>query len=287
MHVFPNGAITTLANRTKDFSFYVIDVNVLYNQDVDRVIEVLRATGQELEQDPAYRDLILAPLEIYGVDAFLDTKLTVKIRIKTVPLKQWDVGRELRRRILRALEQNHIPLTAAPTPLYVTKAGRVDRLAGSRLQAPGLVYRPRSRRTGACSHEPGADPAAARYPPRLPDTARLPTTKHRHCVFGADGDPDSRAPGDLARRVSAVLEEQAVPLEVEPVLRQADAERSREVARPATEVVRGDGRRIRARSSLRLVRMSGIPSTGSSARSSTAAGAPSLSVTTFVRKWMP
>ena len=124
VHVFPNGAINTLANRTKDFSFYVIDVNVLYDQDVDRVIEVLRATGQELEQDPAYRDLILAPLEIYGVDAFLDTKLTVKIRIKTVPLKQWDVGRELRRRILRALEQNHIPLTPTPMPLYVTRPDR-------------------------------------------------------------------------------------------------------------------------------------------------------------------
>jgi small conductance mechanosensitive channel len=121
VHVFQNGGINTLANRTKDFSYYVIDVNVLYNQDVDRVIDVLRATGKQIEQDPAYRDLILAPLEIYGVDAFLDTKLTIKIRIKTVPLKQWDVGRELRRRILRALEQHHIPLTPAPTQLYVMR----------------------------------------------------------------------------------------------------------------------------------------------------------------------
>jgi hypothetical protein len=38
-----------------------------------------------------------------------------------VPLKQWDVGRELRRRILRALEQHHIPLTSTPTPLYVMR----------------------------------------------------------------------------------------------------------------------------------------------------------------------
>jgi small-conductance mechanosensitive channel len=123
VHVFPNGAINTLANRTKDYSYYVIDVNVLYNQDVDRVIEVLRATGREIEQDPAFRDLILAPLEVWGVDAFLDTKLTIKIRIKTVPLKQWEVGRELRRRILRALEHNQIPLTAAPVPLYAADAG--------------------------------------------------------------------------------------------------------------------------------------------------------------------
>jgi small-conductance mechanosensitive channel len=123
VHVFQNGAIATLANRTKDYSYYVIDVNVNYSQDVDRVIEVLRATGQELEQDPDYRDLVLAPLEIWGVDAFLDTRVTIKIRIKTVPLKQWQVGRELRRRILRALEQHDIPLTAAPTAIYVADPG--------------------------------------------------------------------------------------------------------------------------------------------------------------------
>jgi moderate conductance mechanosensitive channel len=123
VHVFQNGAIATLANRTKDYSYYVIDVNVNYSQDVDRVIEVLRATGQELEQDPVYRDLVLAPLEIWGVDAFLDTRVTIKIRIKTVPLKQWQVGRELRRRILRALEQHDIPLTAAPTAIYVADPG--------------------------------------------------------------------------------------------------------------------------------------------------------------------
>jgi moderate conductance mechanosensitive channel len=124
VHVFQNGAINTLSNRTKDFSYYVIDLNVLYDRDVDRVIEVLREVGREMEQDPAYRDSILAPLEISGVDAFLETKLTIKLRIKTVPLKQWEVGRELRRRIKRALEQHNLPLTPTPVPLYVASPGR-------------------------------------------------------------------------------------------------------------------------------------------------------------------
>ena len=247
VHVFPNGAINTLANRTKDFSFYVIDVNVLYDQDVDRVIEVLRATGQELEQDPAYRDLILAPLEIYGVDAFLDTKLTVKIRIKTVPLKQWDVGRELRRRILRALEQNQIPLTPAPMPLYVDEGGQV---VGCRLQAAGsrrcLASGPEPRGPGGCSLPPEADPASRATATPSPGHRATPNHEAPPLVLGSDGDADARAPGDRARNVSAVLEEQAVAFEVEPVLRQADAERPREVARPATEVVRGDGCRIPA-----------------------------------------
>jgi moderate conductance mechanosensitive channel len=119
VHVFPNGAINTLANRSKDFSYYVIDLQVLYGQNVERVLQVLREVGEELRVDPKFQPLILEPLEILGVDAFLDTKLVIKMRIKTVALKQWEVGRELRRRIKIALERRGIPLTAAPVPLYV------------------------------------------------------------------------------------------------------------------------------------------------------------------------
>src|SRR5688500_16889003 len=103
---------------------------------------------------------------------------------------------------------------------------------GSRLQAPGLVYlAPEPTNPGATSLEPIPSPALPAAPPRH---RPAPNHKAPPRVFGPDGDPDSRAPGDLARRVSAILDEQAVPLEVHPVFRQADAERSREVARPAT-----------------------------------------------------
>jgi small conductance mechanosensitive channel len=118
VHVFQNGAITTLSNRSKDFSYYVIDLNVPYGQDPDRVIDVLRGVGEELERDPTYHDSILAPLEIMGVDAFLETKVTIKLRMKTVPLKQWDVGRELRRRIMHALTERGMPLVPTAMPFY-------------------------------------------------------------------------------------------------------------------------------------------------------------------------
>jgi small conductance mechanosensitive channel len=119
VHVFPNGAINTLANRSKDYAYYMIDLAVAYDQDPDKVMAVLRRVGEKLAADPAYAPLILAPLEIFGVDAFLDTKATIKLRIKTVPLKQWDVGRELRRRIMHAFEQHGIALHQAPMPLYI------------------------------------------------------------------------------------------------------------------------------------------------------------------------
>jgi small conductance mechanosensitive channel len=119
VHVFQNGAINTLANRSKDFAFYVIDVNIRYDQDVDRVIAVLRNAADELMADPAYRDSILEPLQVMGVDAFLDAKVTIRIRIKTLPLKQWEVGRELRRRIVLAFERHHVVLEQAPVPYYL------------------------------------------------------------------------------------------------------------------------------------------------------------------------
>jgi small conductance mechanosensitive channel len=124
VHVFPNGAINTLANRSKEYSYYVIDIGMSYNEDPDRVTAVLRRVGDELQRDERFGPLILEPLEVLGVDAFADWWVQLKVRIKTVPLRQWDVGRELRRRILKAFEENGIdipppalrPVTAPSNP---------------------------------------------------------------------------------------------------------------------------------------------------------------------------
>jgi moderate conductance mechanosensitive channel len=108
VHVFPNGAITTLANRSKDFSYYVISLALPYSEDPDRVVVVLRQVGQSLQDDPRYGPYILEPIEIFGVDSFTDWSMHLKLRIKTIPLKQWEVGRELRKRIRKALAQSGV-----------------------------------------------------------------------------------------------------------------------------------------------------------------------------------
>ncbi len=113
VHVFPNGAITTLANRSKDFSYYVITLAIPYHEDTDRVSAVLRDVGAELQKDTHYGAFILEPIEIMGVDAFLEWSVQIKLRIKTVPQRQHEVGRELRKRIRRALDQQGI---AVPFP---------------------------------------------------------------------------------------------------------------------------------------------------------------------------
>ena len=122
VHVFPNGSITTLSNLTKDFSFYVVDVGVAYRHDTDEVVAVLTEVGEELAADPLLAADILGSLEILGVDSFGPSEVVIKIRIKTVPLRQWTVGRELRRRIKKAFDAHGIEIPFPHLSVYAGEA---------------------------------------------------------------------------------------------------------------------------------------------------------------------
>lgn len=110
VHVFPNGAINTLSNMTREFSFYLFDIGVAYKEDTDRVIEVLKKLGDEIMQDEDFAPAILEPLEILGVDKFADSAVIIKARIKTLPIKQWMVGREMNRRIKKRFDEEGIEI---------------------------------------------------------------------------------------------------------------------------------------------------------------------------------
>jgi moderate conductance mechanosensitive channel len=119
VHVFPNGEVKTLANMSKDFSYYVITVTVPFTEDPDRVATAMRDAAESLMQDPEYKPHILEPLEVYGVDAWEIGTLVVKARIKTVPLKQWFVGRELRKRIARVFVARDVKVPLPQTVMRV------------------------------------------------------------------------------------------------------------------------------------------------------------------------
>ena len=124
VHVFPNGSISRLSNMTKDFSYAVLDVGVAYKEDSDRVVEVLREVGEGLVQDPAFAPSIVEPLEVLGLDALGDSQVTIKIRVKTLPLQQWLVGRELRRRIKKAFDARGIEIPFPHVSVYFGEASR-------------------------------------------------------------------------------------------------------------------------------------------------------------------
>jgi moderate conductance mechanosensitive channel len=119
VHIFPNGGINSVANMTKEFSYYVIDVGVAYKERVDDVMELLKQIGAELQADRQFAPMILAQLEILGVDDFAQSQVTIKIRIKTLPLQQWAVGRELRRRIKNTFDGNKIEMPFPHLSVYL------------------------------------------------------------------------------------------------------------------------------------------------------------------------
>jgi small conductance mechanosensitive channel len=118
VHVVPNGIVDRVKNMTKGFSFYVFDVGVAYKEDVDRVMAVLVEIAEELRADPLYAEDILEPLEMLGVDRFDDSAVIIRCRLKTVPSKQWRVGREMNRRIKKTFDAKGIEIPFPHRTLY-------------------------------------------------------------------------------------------------------------------------------------------------------------------------
>jgi small conductance mechanosensitive channel len=118
VHTVPFSSVTSVKNQTRDYAYYVIDVRVAYREDTDAVIVVLKQVAEELKSDPAYGWLMLAPLEVIGVDRFEPSAVVISIRIKTSPAQQWTVGREFNRRMKKAFDAKGISMPSTHHTLY-------------------------------------------------------------------------------------------------------------------------------------------------------------------------
>jgi small conductance mechanosensitive channel len=99
VHFIPHGQITTVTNLTHGWAQAVFDIPVAYREDVDRVIEVLLELARGLRADEKFGPFITDEPAMLGVDAFGDSAVIIKFCMKTLPMKRWDVKRELLRRI--------------------------------------------------------------------------------------------------------------------------------------------------------------------------------------------
>ena len=104
VHTVPFSDVTAVKNLTRDFAFYVVDVAVAYREDTDRVVAVLKSAADALKADPAFGPFILAPLEVIGLDRFEQSAVIIQVRLKTLPSRQWSVGREFNRRFKKAFD---------------------------------------------------------------------------------------------------------------------------------------------------------------------------------------
>lgn len=122
VHFIPNGIITTVTNKSRNYAVAIIDVSVPRQQDPEQAMHVLGAVGAALRQDPGIGPFILDVIDVAGIEKLEDAAVTLRCKLKVLPLKQTLVRREFLRRARLALDKS--PAAPTPEPESAT-AGRV------------------------------------------------------------------------------------------------------------------------------------------------------------------
>lgn len=130
VHVIPNGEISVVSNLTRTWSRAVLDVGVAYRENVDHVIAVMRDVGRGLWEDAEWRPFLVEEPTVPGVEGFGDSSVNIRIMATVVPLKQWDVARELRRRLKLRFDEEGIEIPFPHRTLFLDSETRAA-LAGS------------------------------------------------------------------------------------------------------------------------------------------------------------
>ncbi|MEZ5830580.1 MAG: mechanosensitive ion channel [Dongiaceae bacterium] len=118
VHTIPFGSINAVTNMTRDFSYYLLDIGVAYRENTDDVVAIMREVDSELRNDPTLGNDIIDPIEILGVDRFEDSAVIVRGRVKTRPIRQWDVGREFNRRLKMKFDERGIEMPFPHRTIY-------------------------------------------------------------------------------------------------------------------------------------------------------------------------
>ncbi len=119
VHVVPNGLIEVATNLTREWSRAVVEISVAYKEDVDRVIAVLREVGDELRGDPDFKELILEPMTVQGLNSLGDSSVNIGVFFKTMPIRQWDVAREFRKRVKKTFDERGISIPFPHRTIYM------------------------------------------------------------------------------------------------------------------------------------------------------------------------
>ncbi|MUN61591.1 mechanosensitive ion channel [Kocuria sediminis] len=107
-----NGEILRVGNQSQGWARCVLDLPVPYDTNIDLMTELILHEATLLRDDPKVGEYITEDPEVWGVEAVTGESVTVRVAVRTVPLKQWDVARALRLRMKKMLDREglHVPL---------------------------------------------------------------------------------------------------------------------------------------------------------------------------------
>ena len=139
-HLIPFSSVDMVSNFTREFSYFVCDMGVAYREDVEEVRVAMLDAFEELRSDPDQAMAIIGDAEWFGVNSFGDSSVNVRLRIKTVPGKQWGLGRAYNGIMKRIFDERgiEIPFPYRTLVMAEEKDGRSKpiRVAGPASQGP-------------------------------------------------------------------------------------------------------------------------------------------------------
>ncbi len=98
-----NGTISQAGNGSQGWARAVVDFPVPYEADITRARRVMSRAATGMWAEPAWREAILEEPEVWGVQQLDKDAVTLRVAVRTVPLRQREVERELRERLKVAL----------------------------------------------------------------------------------------------------------------------------------------------------------------------------------------
>jgi small conductance mechanosensitive channel len=110
VHFVPHGQINSTTNMTHGWSRALFELGVAYKENTDDVVQCIKEVSRDLRRDPKFAPMILEDLTMMGIDALGESAVILKFFIKTEPLKQWEVKREMLRRIKMEFDQRGIEI---------------------------------------------------------------------------------------------------------------------------------------------------------------------------------
>ena len=123
VHIIPNGQISVVSNMTRGWSRAVVDVGVAYETDIDHALEIIRDEVSRMAADAQWTSRLDGTPEVQGVQALGDHGVTLRVLLRTLPGRQWEVGREFRRRIKDRFDREKIEIPFPQQTIHVKAPG--------------------------------------------------------------------------------------------------------------------------------------------------------------------
>ncbi|MCC0038759.1 MAG: mechanosensitive ion channel [Brucellaceae bacterium] len=193
-HIVPFSSVDTVSNFMRGFAFTVCDMGVAYREDIDEVREAMFDAFAELREDPAHKADIVGDLEWLGLDRFDASAVVVRVRIKTLPGRQWGVSRAYNAVVKRIFDEREIEIPFPHQTLYFgeDKQGRAPALRIVGKDAEGAAPSP--------SDAPPGKPRrpARKTPEPKSEGSGTPKSRPRRRRKEAIIPPDSDSPPDAS-----------------------------------------------------------------------------------------